>query len=84
MKTIEDFFSQDASDFVGDIELPEQEILWIDAQQGIDWASALIEKLKSEKPQFPAGSVIEDLEEALEVFAKTKKINAKWHFELDF
>ena len=86
-KTIEDFFSQDASDFLDefdDIEMPEQEVLWFNAQVGIDWATALIEKLKSEKTSFSTDAVIDDLQEYLEVFNKTKEIDAKWHFELDF
>lgn len=87
LKSIEDFFSQDASEFMDDlddIEMPEQEILWFNAQEGIDWSTALIEKLKSEKPKFPTDAVIEDLQEYLEVFNKTKEIDAKWHIELDF
>ncbi len=84
LKTIEDFFSQDASEFMDNIEMPEQEILWSDAQEGIDWATSLIEKLKSEKPEFQVDAVIEDLQEYLEVFNKTKEIEAKWHLELDF
>ena len=87
LKTIEDFYSQDASEFlegIDDIEIHEQEVLWFDAQQGIDWATNLIQKLQTENPKFETAAVIEDLGEYLEVFNNTKKVNAKWHLELDF
>ena len=87
LKTIEDFFSQDASEFkdeFDDVEMPEKEVLWFNAQEGIDWATTFIEKLNSEKPKFSTVAVIEDLQEYLDVFNKTKAIGAKWHLELDF
>ena len=87
LKTIEDFHSQDATEFLedfDDIEIPEQEILWFDAQQGIDWVTDLIQKLKTKKPKFATDALIEDLGEYLEVLYNTKKANAKWHLELDY
>jgi len=87
LKTIEDFHSQDIGEFMenfDDIEIPEQEIKWFNAQEGIDRASSLIEKLESEVPKFDSCAVIEDLKEYLEVFNDAKKVDVKWHLELDY
>jgi len=87
LRTIEDFHSQDMSEFMedfNDIEIPEQKIKWFNAQEGIDWASSLIEKLEAEKTKFDTGAVIEDLQEYLEVFKNAKKVDVKWHLELAY
>ena len=87
LKTIEYFHSQDVSEFMqdfDDIEIPDQKINWFNAQEGIDWAVSLIKKLKSESPDFNTDEVIEDLQDYIEVFNNTNKINAKWHLELDY
>ena len=87
IKGIEDFHSQDVSEFIDefdDLELPEQEEVWFDAKEGIEWVSALIEKLKDEHPRFLTDDILEDLVEYLEVFKNAKSVNAKWHLELDF
>ena len=87
LKTIEDFHSQDISEFmqdIDDVEIPGQEILWFDAQEGIDWITSLLEKIESQNPDFTTEAIIEDLREYLEVFKKTKTVGAKWHLELDF
>ncbi len=87
LKTIEDFHSQDVSEFMedfDDLEIPEQEIKWFSAQEGIDWASSLIDNLESKKPKFLTDEVIEDLQKYLEVFNNSKKVGAKWHLELDY
>ncbi len=89
LKTIEDFFSQDASEFLDDfddLEMPEQAqtVSWFGAQEGIDWAITLIEKLKADTTSFEAAPVIEDLIEYIEVFKQAKKHNVKWHLEMDF
>ena len=87
LKTIEDFHSQDISEFMedfDDVEIPEPEILWFDAQEGIDWITSLLEKIESQNPDFTTEAIIEDLREYLEVFKKTKTVGAKWHLKLDF
>lgn len=87
LKTIEDFHSQNTSEFMEDFDytdIPEQEIKWFDAQEGIDWASSLIKKIESEEPKFGTCAIIEDLREYLEVFNNAKKVNVKWHLELDY
>lgn len=87
LKTIEDFHSQDASAFLedfGDIEIPEQTIHWFSAQEGIDWARTLIEKLKLENPNFDVQAVIDDLEEYLAVFQHCKQAHVQWRLALDF
>ena len=87
LKTIEDFHSQDFSElmeYFDDIEIPEQEILWFDAQEGIDWVTILLEKIESQRPRFANEAIIEDLREYLEVFKNMKTVDTKWHLEIDF
>ena len=87
LKTIEDFHSQDVNELMedfDDIEIPEQEILWFDAQDGIDWVTALLEKIESKRPSFANEAIIEDLREYLEVFKNIKTVDTKWHLEIDF
>jgi hypothetical protein len=87
IKTIEDYISQDASEFLGeldDINVPDQGVLWFDAQEGLDWARRLIDTLKTEKLSCEVGPVIEELNEYIGVFNKAKKHGIKWHLELDF
>lgn len=87
LKGIEDFHYQDVSEFIDDfddLELPAQEEVWFDAREGIEWVSALIAKLKGERPKFLTDAILEDLVEYLEVFKNAESVNAKWHLELDF
>lgn len=87
LKTIEDFHSQDLSEFVDeldDFEMPEQEEKWFTADEGVEWVTSLLAKLNSEKPIFASQDIYEDLKEYLEVFKDAKRVCAKWHLELDF
>ena len=87
LKTIEDFHSQDFSELMedfDDIEIPEQEILWFDAQEEIDWVTTLLEKIESQRPNFATEAIIEDLREYLEVFKNMENVDTKWHLEIDF
>lgn len=87
LKTIEDFHSQDVSDFIeelDDIEMPEQDEAWFSADEGIEWVASLLTKLQLEKPAFASPEICEDLNEYLDVFNNAKRAGAKWHFELDF
>ena len=87
LKTIEDFHSQDVSEMLDEfdgIELPEQEEIWFNAEEGIEWVNSLIEKLQCENPSFLNKAILEDLNDYLEVFKNTRKSGVKWHLELDF
>ena len=87
LKTIEDFHSQDVGELMegfDDIDIPEQATLWLDAQEGIDWATALLEKIETQKPGFATEDIIEELNEYLAVFENAKSAGAKWHLEMDF
>jgi hypothetical protein len=91
LKALDDFHSQDFSDFLDDedgddieTEASDVEEKWFDAQEGIAWVDALIAKLQTEKPAFEFEDVISDLHEYREVFEQASKVDAKWHFELDF
>jgi predicted metal-dependent phosphoesterase TrpH len=87
LKTIEDFHSQDLSEFMEELdefEMPEQEEAWFTADEGIEWIVSLLAKLNSEKPAFASLAVYDDLNEYLAVFNNAKRAAAKWHLELDF
>jgi hypothetical protein len=88
LKSIEDFVCQDVSEFLSgeldDVDIPAQDSLWFEAQEGIDWATSLIDKIRNSAVSFEADPVIEDLNDYIDVFNKAKKHNAKWRFELDF
>ena len=87
LKTIEDFHSQDVGELMegfDDIDIPDQVTLWLDAQEGIDWVTSLLEKIEAQKPAFATADVIEELREYLDVFEKSKSAGANWHLEMDF
>lgn len=87
LKTIEDFHSQDYSEFMeelDDVEIPEQEEKWFTADEGIAWVTLLLAKLNSAQPAFASPDLYEDLNEYIGVFNNAKRAGAKWHLELDF
>lgn len=87
LKTIDEFVSQDVSEFLQEfeeMELPDQEVLWFSAEEGIDWVTSLLDKLDAKSPEFSTDMLVEDLQEYLEVLRKSKNIGAKWHLEMDF
>ena len=92
LKTIENFHSQDVGELmegfddmdIPDIDLPEQEALWFDAQEGIDWINALLQNIENQKPGFATEEIVEELREYLQVFEKSKSAGARWHLEMDF
>lgn len=86
LKGISDYVYQDMSEFLEDFDeslIPEQTAKWFDAQEGIDWVSGLIEKLKEEKPSFCTEDTITILEDFLQVFKDSKEADAQWHLALD-
>lgn len=86
LKPLEDFFSQDAGEFMDefdDMDIPDQEAQWFDAEVGIEWIDELIETLASESSEAWVEAVIEDLNEYKSVLEQARQIGAKWHFELD-
>ncbi|HOY23985.1 MAG TPA: hypothetical protein PK002_12585 [Cellvibrio sp.] len=87
LKTIEDFHSQDISEYMeelDDIEVPGRDEAWFAADEGIEWVTSLVAKLKSEKPAFASPDIYDDLNEYLDAFNNAKRAGAKWHLELDF
>ncbi len=92
LKSIEDFYSQDAGEMLEDLgdfdlddfDIPEGGNEWYSADEGIEWIDSLTSKLKSEKFVSPVEPIISDLNEYREVLIKAKNINVKWHLELDF
>ena len=86
LKPLEDFFSLDAGEFMDefdDIEIPDQDAQWFDAELGIEWIDELIETLTTESSRVWVDPVIEDLIEYKSVLEKARQVGAKWHFELD-
>ena len=84
IKPLDEFLSQDVSEFIDDFEMPDgMEITWFDAQEGIDCVLSLVKLIQSKDCTFEKGPVIEDLNEYLEVLNKVKQANLKWHLELD-
>ncbi|XCN74408.1 MAG: hypothetical protein Q3M24_06595 [Candidatus Electrothrix aestuarii] len=87
LQTIDDFYSQDPSELMEwdeDIEIPEREVKWFEADIGINWINELVAKLKSESSTLSIDPIIEDLNEYKGVLENAKRVDAKWHFTLDF
>ena len=91
LKDIDSYFSQSpedakaaAEEFGADIdgiELPNE--VFYPASEGIRWVTAIINDVQSAKPK-GYGDILSDLEEYLSVFKQAEKINAKWHFSIDY
>jgi len=85
LKTIEDFqYFGDLFEDFDVIETSNQETKWLEAKEGIDWATSLINKLESKSTNFDIKPVVNDLNEYLAVFQNAAKVDAKWYFELDY
>ncbi|MEM7016772.1 MAG: hypothetical protein AAF512_05455 [Pseudomonadota bacterium] len=90
LKTLDDFYGQGAGDVfdefdeLDDLELPEQDAVWFDAEEGIEWISALIAALNHENPPFLSDAILEDFNDYMVVFKNAKNANVKWHLALDF
>lgn len=87
LNTIDDFTSQDVSDFLDEFEFDElasPPVQWFAAAHGIAWLEQLLQTLKSEAPNFASKAVIDDLDEYLSVLKQANQVGASWHFELDF
>ncbi|MBF7075067.1 hypothetical protein ISG33_16820 [Glaciecola sp. MH2013] len=65
-------------------DAPEDEQVWFDPQQGLDWLDSLRTKLNSEQPAFSSQALLDELQEYREVLEKTRKAGAMWHLEMDF
>ena len=84
MKAIDDFLSQDPSEFLDDFERPDDfEIKWHEAQEGLDYFTSLIGLINANDCNFSKEEVVSDLNEYLDVLQKVKAENLKWHLELD-
>ena len=81
LKRFEDYAFQDLSEFGG----PEMELEWFDANEGVEWASAILARLRENPTRGKnMAGVIEDLEDYVRVFAEAHKRGLRWHLELDF
>ena len=86
LKAITDYIYQDMKEFLDDFDeslIPEQMPQWYVAQEGIEWVTALIEKLEAEKPAFCTEYTMMTLEDFLRVFNESKEVNAQWHLAFD-
>jgi hypothetical protein len=84
IKAIDEFLSQDPSEFLDDFELPDDfEIKWYEAQEGLDYFTSLIGLINANDCNFNKEEVVSDLNEYLDVLQKVKAANLKWHLELD-
>ena len=91
LKDLDSYYSQSpedakaaAEEFGADIdgmELPN-EVFYM-ASEGIIWVTAIINEVQLAKPR-GYGDILSDLGEFLSVFQKAEKINAQWHFSIDY
>ncbi len=65
------------------MDVPEQMEQWFDAEEGIIWATDMINTLKTKNPAFSSKEIIDDFKCYLEIFENAKKVNAKWHLAVD-
>ena len=86
VKSIDDFVSQGLGDLELDYaDLERFESKWFDPVEGLKWASKIREHvLNNPEVVKNKDGVLEDLDEYMSVFEKAKKVNAQWHFEIDF
>jgi len=56
---------------------------WFDAQEGITWATDMINNLKTKTPEFSSEDIIDDFKCYLDIFENAKKVDAKWHLAVD-
>ena len=87
LKTMEDFLSQDVSEFLDELELDEfgdSTPEWFAAAHGVDWLQQLLQEIEVAEPDFASKAVIADLTEYQRVLKHASDIGAQWHFELDF
>ena len=81
LKQFEDYAFQDLSDFGG----PESEPEWFDADEGIRWASGILQHIRENpKAVRDVDEVAADLADYVRVFEEADKRGLKWHLELDF
>lgn len=92
LRDIEDFVSCDPEELAdiledlgaGDsVEVPEEQ--WFEPTEGLEWILKLSEYLqKNPKALQNSADVLSDLNEYKEVLEAAKKMNARWHFSVDF
>ena len=77
--------SDDLAEMLGDeVEMPEQEVKWFAADEGLLFVEALASHIRANPASVKSAPVLlEDLAEYTEVFGKAKAIGAKWHLNLD-
>ena len=88
LKSIEEYVYQDVSEYADEfkdmgMDIPEQIKQWFDAQEGITWATSMINNLEEKAPEFSSKDIINDFECYLETFENAKKVDAKWHLTVD-
>lgn len=81
LKQFEDYAFQDLSEFGG----PEMEPVWFSADEGVSWASAILESIREDPSAVSeSDAVSEDLEDYIRVFREAAARGIRWHLELDF
>ena len=81
LREFEDYAFQDLSEFGG----PELQTEWFDAEDGIRWASAILDVIREDPSRVAqADAVSADLEDYVRVFRQARDRGLRWHLELDF
>lgn len=65
-------------------DAPEQDEVWFDPEQGIEWVDTLISALQTQSPDFLNADLIGELLEYKDVLRKTQKAGLLWHLEMDY
>lgn len=84
----DDFISMSSDDLAefldDDAELPEQDVKWFTADEGLAFVAALTSYIRSNPASVKnQADLLEDLTEYTEVFGKAKAVGAKWHLNID-
>lgn len=85
---LDDFVSMSAEDLedllAEDIELPEEQVKWFTAEEGIAFVTALADHLRANPAALRnTGSVLAELEAFAKLFRQAQGIGARWHLNLD-
>jgi len=91
LKSPDEYFGMGGDDLAGiaedfgveDAEIPDA--VWFDADEGIQWSSALRKHLEANPTTVKrSADIAAQFSEFESVFTKAKAIGARWHLEVDF
>ncbi|MDJ0840974.1 MAG: hypothetical protein QNK37_30970 [Acidobacteriota bacterium] len=88
IQEIADFYRQEVEDLGEDVEGldadDEEETSWFEAEEGLNWALALLDHLEENPGELEqSDSVIEDLKEYVEVLGQLEADGVRWRLEMD-